>query len=152
MSFSFPFIQPPNVSFDYDVLNWSPTPLHYINDVVSSVNVAVFGFSVMANAIVILVFFKDGFRSTSNISFFSLAIADLLVSILWTIEQLDVHPMLVGIVGYSPIMKFIQKQIFPCAEAFNTIASWITAIITWERLCCIAFPLKVKLTTIYLLC
>ncbi|GFS15657.1 peptide receptor GPCR [Elysia marginata] len=147
MSYFSPLFQRPNVSLIYNnnFNSWSSSSFHprvYYSDIVSSANIAVFGFSAMANSIVILVFFKDGFRSTSNISFFALAIADLLVSILWTVNQVNSHTKLLRM--NDPIRRFWEDKLFPCAEAINTIASWITAIITWERLCCIAFPLKVK--------
>ena len=107
-----------------------PAIFWLFNDIIQFATVTVLSFAVLANMINILVFFKDGFTATSNISFFVLAIVDLLVSAINIPLVLDMASDFV-------------IQVAPCGEALNTIGSWVTVIITMERLCCVAFPLKV---------
>ncbi|GFR83330.1 chemosensory receptor A [Elysia marginata] len=114
--------------------------LSSVDLVFTGFNLSVYVFSSLANFMNILVFWRDGFVSTSNISFFTLAIADLLVSLIWVSQQVAQLTSQV----YTPLGIFLGQYLFPCSEAINTLASWITVIITWERLCCISFPLKVK--------
>ncbi|GFR78500.1 chemosensory receptor B [Elysia marginata] len=118
--------------------------LTHILNYCTGIMIGVYGFSVVANAIVIFVFFKDGFRSTSNISFFALGITDVLVGTIWTLFNVRIHPYLERPFYFIPPDVDIWKYIVLCADALASVGSWITAIITWERLCCIAFPLKVK--------
>ncbi|GFR94845.1 chemosensory receptor A [Elysia marginata] len=116
--------------------------LKFLEDLITSVSIAVCGFSSLANSINIVVFLKEGFQSTSNISFFALAIADLLISIILTGYMLSQHSVIETSNG--PITNIITTYLIPCAESIDLIALWITTIITWERLFCIAFPLTVS--------
>ena len=104
--------------------------LRFIEFAVDYATAGVLVFAVPANIINILVFWKDGFKLTPNISFFVLAITDLLISIFDVPYLLRVYT------------TFVTHAV-PVSEALNTIGAWITAVITMERLCCIAFPLKV---------
>ncbi|GFR80059.1 chemosensory receptor B [Elysia marginata] len=114
----------------------------YLRDVVSSLSVATYGFATLANVIVILVFLKDGLKSTSNISFIALAVTDVYVSIIWTLSQAVLNTWLCG--PFLGLGEYLFTYLQPSAEAMSTVGSWITAVITWERLCCVALPLKVN--------
>ncbi|KAK3725629.1 hypothetical protein RRG08_043046 [Elysia crispata] len=114
-----------------------------VSNVLLNLTMAIYGFAVVANTAIISVFLKDGFKSTSNISFFALAIADLLVSVIWFPWLMAFHHILYKYMSFFWIEMF-NEFLLPCAEAIRSIGSLITAIISLERLCCIMFPLKVK--------
>ena len=114
----------------------------FFSDLILTLNIVVYCFSSVSNTIIILVLLKDGFKLTSNISFFALAIADLLVSIIWLPRLMSLHDVLYLYVNGN-VRWIANALLFPCVEAINTIGSWITAVITVERMCCIMFPLKV---------
>ncbi|GFR63377.1 chemosensory receptor B [Elysia marginata] len=134
-----------NSSHVYDQLQFSAyyIQMTFLLNLVCSLGISIYGFSALANTIVCLVFFLDGFKSTSNISFFALGITDVLMSIIWALFNVRVHSKL-GKPFYDLFKVEVWKYLIVCADALGSSGSWITAIITWERLCCIAFPLKVK--------
>ncbi|GFS07510.1 LOW QUALITY PROTEIN: hypothetical protein ElyMa_001251500, partial [Elysia marginata] len=116
-----------------------PTTLqNYLEDVAVSLAMAVFAFSSLANVINITVFLKLGFKSTSNVSFFALAVADLLVGIMFTACLVNMHSVLQK--PWTAAKKFVSLHFLPTVEALSAFGSWVTTIITWERLCCVAFP------------
>ncbi|BFZ14950.1 hypothetical protein BsWGS_17989 [Bradybaena similaris] len=96
------------------------------------------------NVLNIVVFVKQGFKETVNISFLGLAISDLgaLVTLLWMS------------VCYTPEFRFSEipfesldvEYLTACWPhgCFARITSLITAFITLERCLCITLPLKVK--------
>ncbi|GFS27061.1 peptide receptor GPCR [Elysia marginata] len=117
--------------------------LLYLLNICFSLGITIYGFSLLANSVVIYIFFKEGFKSTSNISFFALGITDILVSICWLFFNVRWHTQLAR-PYFDQLNLHIWKYVVICADAMSSVGSWITAVITWERLCCIAFPLKVK--------
>ncbi|XP_012940078.1 platelet-activating factor receptor-like [Aplysia californica] len=101
-------------------------------------------FGTIFNAINAIVFFKQGFQDTVNITLFFLAISDLgtLVNIFgmsicynpWFVQaDLPIH--------YHDLSYLTTGWLSLC---FARISSWITAFVTFERCLCIALPLKVK--------
>lgn len=98
----------------------------------------------VSNCINIVVFYKQGFRNTVNISLFSLAIADLcsLITLQWIMicvnpwfASADIHMVpyeIQYLTGSLPHVCFVR------------ISGWITVYITAERCLCITFPLKIK--------
>lgn len=99
---------------------------------------------VVANVVNIIVFYKQGFNNTMNISFLGLSISDLcsLVTMLWCLvflsplfDDLDVK------VAPSEMIHLISGLPHIC---FSRITSWITVFITVERCLCITLPLKIK--------
>ncbi|GFS10386.1 chemosensory receptor A [Elysia marginata] len=142
-----PFDQAANYSAIF-AHNWH-NPFEYfrrfifIHNLLVSLTMTVYCFGALSNILIILVFWKDGFRSTSNISFFALAVADFLISTIWAVNLVSNHIDLRK--PSDPVQNYIAIYVFPCAEAIYAIGSWITAIITWERLICIVYPLTVKL-------
>ncbi|CAL1530680.1 unnamed protein product, partial [Lymnaea stagnalis] len=101
-------------------------------------------FGIASNSINIVIFFKQGLRTTMNISFFGLAISDLcsLISLLFftillnpLVENSDI-PMISREIQY-----LVAGWPYVC---FTRITSLITAFVTAERCLCITCPLKVK--------
>ncbi|KAK3706056.1 hypothetical protein RRG08_016676 [Elysia crispata] len=82
-----------------------------------------------------------GFSTSSNISFFSLAIADGCTAsavLVMSFEDMfdDSHlPMTMTDVALLTSHAFYF---------FSSMCSWITTIISMERTCCIIYPMKVK--------
>ncbi|CAL1540402.1 unnamed protein product, partial [Lymnaea stagnalis] len=98
----------------------------------------------LANVINIIVFVKQGFKDSVNISLFGLAVSDLgsLVAIVW--ESVCLNPLF-----FDSGSAFSTVDIHYLTSAvphgiFVRIAWWITTFITFERCLCIAMPLKVK--------
>ncbi|KAK6979716.1 cysteinyl leukotriene receptor 1 [Biomphalaria glabrata] len=98
----------------------------------------------IANVINLVVFIKQGFKDSVNISLFGLAVSDLgsLLFIIW--ESICLNPLI-----FNSDSSFSVVDIHYLTSAvphgiFVRIAWWITAFITFERCLCIAVPLKVK--------
>ena len=109
-------------------------------------------FGILSNIVIILLFLKDGLATSSNKSFFCLALTDLYICIYWMLQVIagyvGAYPELrIGCKEYSCYKRFINFVIFymqESADAMNSVGAWITVIITTERLCCIAIPMKVS--------
>lgn len=101
-------------------------------------------FGLVSNVINMVVFSKQGFNSTMNISFFGLAISDLcsLLALLWF--NVCVNPVFEG-AGISLDPAEVQ-HLTACSphNCFSRITGFITVFITAERCLCITLPLKVK--------
>ncbi|GFR92683.1 chemosensory receptor A [Elysia marginata] len=116
--------------------------LIFISQLFTSLNVAVNSFSTLANIVVVVVFLnKDGFKSTANVSFSALGITDVLVSFIWALYHMTFHRK---ISKYIKMDRYLTSHVVPSMEILATVSSYITAVITWERLICVAFPLKVS--------
>ena len=100
-------------------------------------------FGILSNLSVLIVFFKEGFVSTSTISFFSLALTDFYVCSYWAIRF--TLNFLWDYLAFRNFLNFIHEHVEKTTDAMNMLGAWITTIITMERLCCIAFPIKVSL-------
>ncbi|XP_059148898.1 galanin-like G-protein coupled receptor npr-9 [Physella acuta] len=101
-------------------------------------------FGIVANAINIAIFFRQGLRTTMNISFFGLAISDLC----------SLLTLLAFTVLLNPLVEHSQLPV-NTRELQYLVAGWphvcftrttclITAFVTAERCLCITYPLKVK--------
>ena len=71
----------------------------FIREIILNLTIAIYFFAIPANAAIILIFSKTGFKSTSNISFLALAVADLIVSIAWI-------PILINFSTFKRIYTF----------------------------------------------
>lgn len=101
-------------------------------------------FGVVTNIMNIIIFYKQGFSNTMNISFFALAISDLLslITLVWFALCLNplfenpgipiMPPEFQHLIGGKPHICFVR------------ITGWITVFITAERCLCITMPLKIK--------
>ncbi|KAK3756710.1 hypothetical protein RRG08_018434 [Elysia crispata] len=108
---------------------------------VSPFIIAICTFGIVSNIINILVFYKMGLSSSSNISLFSLAIADactVSAVLMMSFEDMfdDSHlPM-----RMRDVTLFTSHVYY----FFSAMCSWITTIISMERSCCIVYPMMVK--------
>ena len=99
---------------------------------------------VITNLINIAVFVKLGFNETSNISLLTLALCDLLSTILTIWGTLCITP------GFSDAeLPFLPTEIAQLTGAGLSMfvlrcTAWVTAFISFERCLCILIPLKVK--------
>ncbi|KAK3800580.1 hypothetical protein RRG08_056051 [Elysia crispata] len=99
---------------------------------------------VITNVINIAVFVKLGFNETSNISLLTLALCDLLSTILTIWGTLCVTP------GFSDAeLPFLPTEIAQLTGGALSMfvlrcSAWVTAFISFERCLCILIPLKVK--------
>ncbi|GFS24964.1 chemosensory receptor C [Elysia marginata] len=104
-----------------------------------TVSVATFG--VFSNTLNVIVYLKLGLRETTNISFFALAIVDLLicvcsaVSILSRLSEVSPYGRSVIYLGYQ-----VAGLLFPCLG----MGAFITTVLSAERCLCIVMPLKVS--------
>ncbi|XP_012946597.2 thyrotropin-releasing hormone receptor-like [Aplysia californica] len=101
-------------------------------------------FGVASNIINIVVFAKQGFQDSMNISLMGLAVSDLfsLLTTMWL--SICVNPLF-----YNSELPFHPNDIMNLTGGIPhiicvKIATFITAFITFERCLCIAVPLKVK--------
>ncbi|XP_005092843.1 neuropeptides capa receptor-like [Aplysia californica] len=99
----------------------------------------------IANIINIVVFCKQGFSDSVNISFLALAISDVgsLVTLVWQGVCFNPYFHKADIPFESRDVQYLTAG-WPHV-CFARITSWITAFITFERCLCISVPLKVKL-------
>lgn len=114
-----------------------------VNFVTLSGLIALFG--IFTNAVNMIVFFRQGFTTTTNISFFALAVSDMLCLIITEWYGICLNPYL----EKFDDLPFIPKEIQYLSGGwlhvcFGRITSWITVFITAERCLGIALPLKVK--------
>ncbi|XP_012934915.1 uncharacterized protein LOC101858009 [Aplysia californica] len=110
--------------------------------VVASGTISFFG--VLFNMVNVIVFYKQGFKDTVNITLFGLAISDMgsLVTLLWM--SICFNPWFANAdlpFDHQDIQYLTAGWPHVC---FARITSWITAFVTFERCLCIALPLKVK--------
>ncbi|XP_005109669.3 N-formyl peptide receptor 2 [Aplysia californica] len=101
-------------------------------------------FGVASNIVNIVVFAKQGFQDSTNISLLGLAVSDLcsLVPTIWI--SICLNPFF-----YQSVLPFDPWTITHLTGAvphiiFVKIATFITAFIAFERCLCIVVPLKVK--------
>ncbi|XP_055890731.1 thyrotropin-releasing hormone receptor-like [Biomphalaria glabrata] len=104
--------------------------------------VSVFG--IVSNIINIIIFFRQGLKTTMNISFFGLAISDLCSLLNLLCFTIFLNPLVER--SNLPIVSrefqyLVAGWPYVC---FTRITSLITAFMTAERCLCITCPLKVK--------
>ena len=109
----------------------------------SSVLFAISIFGIFSNVVNMLVFYRMGFTITTNISLFCLAIADFYTLVFILLATVGGHPMINDdhlFISLEDLTKTIGTLYYGC----TAMGSWITAVISVERSCCVAFPMKVK--------
>ena len=109
---------------------------------VPPITIVICTFGIFSNIVNIVVFYKMGLTSASNISLFLLAIADafsVCAILLTSFQDMfdDSHlPMKMGDVALLTSHAFYF---------FSAMCSWITTVISMARTCCIIYPMKVKI-------
>ena len=112
--------------------------LLYLSSLVTAISI----FGILSNCVNIVVFYKMGFSVVINISLFCLAIADLLCVLYLILGSCAVHPLIRD--DYLVMSLFdIALSLNPVHYFFSAMGAWITAVISVERSCCVAFPIKV---------
>lgn len=113
-----------------------------VNYVLITAAISLFGLA--ANIMNIVIFFKQGFHNTMNITFFGLAISDLgsLLGLLW--GGVCVNPLFI-----NSNVDIVPPEILHLTSGiphicFVRITGWITVFVTAERCLCITIPLKIK--------
>ena len=124
----------------------STAQLHTINLYVFSIAIPVCIFGLASNIANIVVFYKMGLSSVSNICFFCLAITDFncvtYILVVAFAFHLGMEPH-----AFLPMSMIDVVMISDTAYyGFSAMGSWITAIINMERSCCVVSPLKVRLS------
>ena len=97
----------------------------------------------ITNPFNMLTFHRMGLRSTTNISFFALSFADFACGLIFgfvAVIRLDMSRC----IDLGVDLTDIQYLLFPVVMGITAFGSWVTAIISVERCCCVAFPVKVK--------
>ena len=107
-----------------------------------SITIPVCIFGLASNIINIVVFYKMGLSSVSNICFFCLAVTDFHCVSYILVVSLTLHPELKPFLPTS--MRDAVLIYDTVYYGFSAMGSWITAIINMERSCCVVFPLKVR--------
>lgn len=101
-------------------------------------------FGIIANIINMTIYFKQGLKTTINISFYSMAISDLGSQVFQQLCNVYNNPLFVNL--DLPIV-YIDFQYITTAVIrmqFARITCLLTVYVTAERCFCIAFPLHVK--------
>ena len=116
--------------------------LNTISLYIFSIAIPVCIFGLASNIANIVVFYKMGFSSVSNICFFCLAITDFNCVSYLLVVAFAYHPGLDH--AFLPIsmveVVLISDTVY---YSFSAMGSWITAFINMERSCCVVLPLKV---------
>lgn len=120
------------------------TLLNTINLAILSGIVSTFG--IATNIINILVFIKQGFRETVNITLLALAVSDLCSLLTLQFVNLMRNPLFID------KMPFIADEFQHLTggwphSCFVRTTSWITMYLTVERCLCVLLPLQVKQIT-----
>ncbi|KAI8784856.1 G-protein coupled receptor [Biomphalaria glabrata] len=116
--------------------------LECINFAVLSCLIAVVG--LVTNAVSLVVFCKQGFKSTVNVALAALAISDLcslLTVLLIDAWQSPVLQLFAAPVTATEVQHLTAGLPHGC---FTRVTCWITVYITAERCLCVTFPLQVK--------
>ena len=116
----------------------------YVNGFLLTTLVGVLG--IVTNSVNICVYVKMGLSETTNISFFSLSISDLLVSLSAVLVQLTYNPpvSVMTLPSGAPVSEIGMAACFIMFPSMGCSA-WITAVLSVERCLCISTPLKVRI-------
>ena len=97
---------------------------------------------VFTDTVNILIFWILDFSAVSNISLFSLSIADL-INLMFMANSLICDNPFFTLEVFMPRLHFslISNPLHYSVMAFS---SWIPAVISMERRCCIMLPMKVR--------
>ena len=119
------------------------TPKYTLYEITEIAAGALYLFGFFSNMSILLVFFKVGFSSSTNISFFFLAVADLTICVIYS--ALLISKVLQPICRLCIKFSALSHDLKNVEQLPTAMTTWITVILCWERLCCIAYPIKVSL-------
>ncbi|CAG5116634.1 unnamed protein product [Candidula unifasciata] len=101
-------------------------------------------FGIITNVINLLVFYKQGLKSSMNITFFAMAISDLCGMLSQELFSIFFNPLFEA-ADLPLVPSEFQYMIAGIPRvAFSKITCLITVYATLERCLCIAFPLHIK--------
>lgn len=101
-------------------------------------------FGITTNVMNIVVFYKQGFSNAMTISFFGLAISDLISLVMSLGVGVFVNPLLINADTNIIPQEILHLTVGLPHISSTRITSWITVFITAERCLCITLPLKIK--------
>lgn len=108
------------------------------SDIVSPLGIAF-------NVINIIVFVRQGLHESTNITFISLAVADICILLTLLGYSVVFNPLVLMSTPNFDIIDAVIYLILGWPNVLSTrIAGCLTAFITFERFLCVALPLKVK--------
>ncbi|KAI8779110.1 FMRFamide receptor [Biomphalaria glabrata] len=124
--------------------------LDFITDIIRLVtwSIATSVFCILglvSNVINIVVFYRQGMKSTVNITFMALSITDLInVLFMWWVS-ISTYPLFSDNVDltFDPLDVSYLTGAFPHG-CMSRVTAWITVFMTAERWLCIALPFKAK--------
>ena len=115
----------------------------YILSYLLTISIPICIFGIFTNIVNILVFYKMGFSSPTNISLFCLSIADLLTLCYSLVASFGNYPAFQN-ADLCFSMHDVSRVGAHVYYSSCAIGSWITAVINVERSVCVVFPMKVK--------
>ncbi|KAK3800922.1 hypothetical protein RRG08_060267 [Elysia crispata] len=95
------------------------------------------------NVLNLLIFRTLGLDSSININFFALSTADFVCALLYIIEALILLD-LSQILQLPMDLTDLEYLVASLGASVSSFGSWVTAIISVERCCCILLPVRVK--------
>lgn len=115
-----------------------------MNIILGNISQTVTIFGILSNIINCIIFIKQGFSDTVNISLLGLTISDLCSLLCLMFSNLSFTPAF----RYDDV-PFIADEVHPLVGgwphvSFTRVTGFITAFISLERCICVMFPLKVK--------
>ena len=105
---------------------------------------ALYFVGMVLNMLILMVFFKDGFSSSTNISFFSLAVADWAICAIHSTRTISKLLYTICYVCWRRLYFDLSWEIGEVEHILSAMTTMITSLLCWERLCCIAYPMKVS--------
>ena len=143
----------PEIEIDYGVgegqqessLDTTPTttkPLYSVRELVNWAQIALYWLGLVSNVPILVIFFKQGFSSSTNIGFFSLALTDLSVCVVYIVFLTSEACLYY----WEYFWYFWGRFIFQ--DMPRELYAWIAAVIVLERLCIITLPEKVGSNTL----
>ena len=122
-----------------EIFFFYPTKRIYsIKEIVNFAQIPLFWLGFLSALPMLVVFFRQGFKTSLNIGFFSLALADLAVCVVY------------GTASTAGSFQRYFRNTWIFKDAVRELYAWITAVICWERLCNIILPEKVGFNTLKL--
>ena len=141
---SYPESYPQYILFEYVTISPHQTVWSAYTETRHFMASALYFVGMFLNMLILMVFFKDGFASSTNISFFSLAVADWAICALHSIRATSKLLFPICFVCWVKFYNELSWEIGEVDHILSAMTTMITSLLCWERLCCIAYPMKVS--------